>query len=74
MAEIDQITFDLEEDSTDPADEVDDQVNDTPPISKRGDTWQLGSHKLMCGDARNADALKTFMAEEQAAAAFLDPP
>jgi len=28
----------------------------------------------MCGDARNGDALKTFMAGEQAAASFLDPP
>ena len=55
--EIDQIATDFEEDPSDPADAVDPEWTNGPPLSKRGDLWQLGHHRLLCGDARNADDL-----------------
>ena len=31
------------------------------PVAKLGDVWQLGRHRLMCGDSCNADSVKTLM-------------
>ena len=36
--------------------------------------WQLGPHRLLCGDARQAASLDRLLEDEQAAMAFLDPP
>src|SRR5262249_33907781 len=72
--EIDQIATDFEEDSSDPADAVDPEWTKGPPLSTRGDLWQLGHHRLLCGDARNADDLSRLMGDSHAAMAFLDPP
>jgi 16S rRNA G966 N2-methylase RsmD len=72
--EIDQITTDFEEDSSDPADTVDPDSTTAAPVSKPGDLWELGGHRLLCGDARNADHLARLMGETRAAMAFLDPP
>ena len=43
-------------------------------ISRRGDLWLLGRHRLLCGDARDAEGLGRLMQGEEAAMAFLDPP
>jgi len=41
---------------------------------KKGDIWQLGEHRLMCGDSTiEADTLK-LMGKEQADMCFTDPP
>ena len=39
-----------------------------------GDLWQLGKHRLLCGDARNSDDLSRLLDGERAHMAFLDPP
>ena len=39
-----------------------------------GDLWELGHHRLLCGDARGAGDLARLMGGAQAAMAFLDPP
>ncbi len=39
-----------------------------------GDVWQLGAHRLICGDALDADVVTTLMAGEQARMVFTDPP
>jgi DNA modification methylase len=72
--EIDQIVIDFEEDSTDPADTLESAWQSARVVSKEGDLWQLGSHRLLCGDARNSDHLHRLMGEHRAAMAFLDPP
>lgn len=72
--EIDQISTDFEEDSSDPADGVNPQWLATNTVSKAGDLWQLGSHRILCGDAREPDALNRLMGKSHAAMAFLDPP
>ena len=43
-------------------------------VTRRGDLWRLGSHRLFCGDARSSDDLARLMAGELAAAMFADPP
>jgi len=43
-------------------------------VSQPGDLWQLGRHRLLCGDARKADDLARLMGNARAGMAFLDPP
>jgi len=44
------------------------------PISKPGDVWLLGRHRLMCGDSTSADDVKTLMDGSKARCTFTDPP
>src|SRR5438445_7495458 len=72
--EIDQITADFEDDPSDPADTVDPRWTTAALVTRPGDLWELGRHRLVCGDARGADDLARLMGGAQAAMAFLDPP
>jgi hypothetical protein len=50
-----------------------------PPMSGRittgpGDIWQLGRHRISCGDARNACDYARLIQNERAATVFTDPP
>ena len=72
--EIDQILSDFEENSSDPADAMDSAWQSSQVVSRAGDLWQLGNHRLLCGDARNSGHLDLLMGRERAAMAFLDPP
>jgi len=44
------------------------------PISKLGDIWILGNHRLMCGDSTSIDAVEKLMAGQKADMVFTDPP
>ena len=46
----------------------------TEPTTKKGDIWQLGKHKLMCGDSTSATDTKTLMGDKQARLIITDPP
>jgi 16S rRNA G966 N2-methylase RsmD len=46
----------------------------SPPVSRVGDLWLLGEHRLLCGDARDPAAYETLMAGESAQMVFIDPP
>lgn len=41
---------------------------------KAGEVWQLGEHRLMCGDSTDADAVAKLMNGERADIAFTSPP
>lgn len=45
-----------------------------PSITQRGDLWHLGSHRLLCGDARSSDDMTRLMADDTADVIFTDPP
>lgn len=47
---------------------------DAPLVSRTGDTWILGSHRLVIGDARDPDVLDRLMAGEKAQMVITDPP
>jgi|TARA_R110000824_G_scaffold289711_1_gene478244 DNA modification methylase len=53
-----------------------DAVPDTPeePITKLGDIYILGNHKLMCGDSTSIDAVDKLMDGAKADMVFTDPP
>lgn len=44
------------------------------PITKRGDVWILGEHRLMCGDITMFDDVRKLMRDDCAAMIFTDPP
>jgi DNA modification methylase len=44
------------------------------PISKEGDVWILGRHRLMCGDSTSIDAVEKLMDGRKADMVFTDPP
>jgi len=48
-------------------------VEDTP-VSRPGDVWLLGEHKLLCGDATKADTYNALLGDELADMVFTDPP
>ncbi len=54
----------------------DDAVPEVPetPISRTGDLWLLGEHKLLCGDATQADDYAALLGDELPDMAFTDPP
>jgi DNA modification methylase len=45
-----------------------------PAVTRVGDLWLIGRHKLLCGDARSEAAHRELMGTERAAAVFSDPP
>ena len=49
------------------------EVTETP-VSKPGDIWVLGEHKLLCGDATKADDYQALLGEELVDMTFTDPP
>jgi site-specific DNA-methyltransferase (adenine-specific) len=53
-----------------------DAVPDAPekPVSRRGEIYQLGNHRLMCGDATSREDMDALMRGECAAFVFTDPP
>ena len=53
-----------------------DAVPDVPdePITKPGDIYKLGNHRLMCGDSTSIDAVDKLMDGQKADMVFTDPP
>jgi len=52
-----------------------DEVPEAPePITKLGDVWILGNHRLMCGDSTSIDAVDKLMDGQKADMVFTDPP
>ena len=45
-----------------------------PPITKLGDLWTLGRHRLVCGDSTKADTFDLLMAGAKANLVITDPP
>jgi DNA modification methylase len=53
-----------------------DAVPEVPiePTTKLGDIYQLGNHRLMCGDSTSIDAVEKLMDGQKADMVFTDPP
>lgn len=64
----DDITEEVEEDEAPEVDEVSD------PVTKRGDIWQLGRHRLMCGDSTDKETVEFLMDGKKADMVLSDPP
>mgnify|MGYP000965602527 CR=1 FL=1 len=73
IAEVDSLIAGkaVEEDG-DPADDA--LPDHTPSLCKLGDVWQLGPHRLICGNALDQDAIELLMDGAKARMVFTDPP
>lgn len=60
------------EDSGDPADDV--IPTEAPSRIRPGDIWQLGRHRLICGNALDGTIIEDLMDGETARMVFTDPP
>ena len=76
LAEIDLVLDEAGEADPAAADAPEDAVPDIlqNPVSRMGDLWQLGRHRLLCGDTRDADAMDRLMEGGPADLVFTDPP
>lgn len=55
-------------------DDFDETTSDIAKRCKRGDIWQLGDHRLMCGDSTKVDDVQMLMGGAEADMVFTDPP
>ena len=82
LAELDMSDFDfdfgldsiLDEDTEIVEDEVPEVDEESEPITKLGDIWQLGRHRLMCGDSTDVNAVQKLICGAEIDMFFTDPP
>lgn len=74
---IDMTEFGFELDIADEQEVVEDEFDEElpeEPQTKLGDIYQLGRHRLMCGDSTDVDSVKTLMGGYKADLLLTDPP
>ncbi len=54
--------------------DVDEIPEDVPAISKLGDVWLCGEHRVMCGDSTDEKQVAILMQGKEADLVFTDPP
>ncbi|WP_370321917.1 site-specific DNA-methyltransferase [Oricola sp.] len=75
VAEIDSLVEGAApEEPGDPADDVLPDLDEGPARCCVGDIWQLGHHRLICGDALDPDVVAALMDGQTARMVFTDPP
>ena len=81
LSELDLSDFDFDfgiEDDEEETEIVEDEVpevdEDAEPITKLGDIWQLGRHRLMCGDSTSIEDVEKLMGGQLADMLLTDPP
>lgn len=81
--ELDNISFDMseygfdmeiEEEPEQEIEEVDTPEPPKEPKSKLGDIYQLGNHRLMCGDSTDEQQVSNLLGGEVCELTFTDPP
>lgn len=53
---------------------VEEESESKDPISKLGEIYELGSHRLICGDSTDPETYKKLLGKEKADMVFTDPP
>jgi DNA modification methylase len=72
--ELAELLGDLDDDE--PGEITEDEVPEPPvdPITKPGDLWVLGRHRVLCGDSTKADDVARLMGGAKADLLLADPP
>lgn len=67
--------FDLSEDEEEETEVIEDEVpQEVEPVAKQGDIWQLGRHRLMCGDSTSITDVEKLMNGNKIELVLTDPP
>ena len=67
--------FDLTEEEEEETEIIEDEIpEEVEPIAKMGDIWQLGRHRLMCGDSTSVTDVKKLIDGNKIDMLFTDPP
>lgn len=76
LAEVDFVLDAASEADPDACDAPEDAVPpmESDPVSRLGDIWHLGQHRLLCGDARSEPGFARLLAGARADMVFTDPP
>jgi DNA modification methylase len=74
MAEIDLLIEGAAAVPQQDADDLHPPVGSGPAITRPGDLWLLGRHRIHCGSALEAEAYRVLMQQDRAAMVFTDPP
>src|ERR1019366_7241415 len=72
IPEIDLVLDDRTEKAN--ADDVFDVVEALETVTRPGDLWQLGKHRILCGNCLQPQSFSTLMGNRRAAVVFVDPP
>jgi DNA modification methylase len=74
LAEIDILIEELTPaNQDDPADELIEPVSGSA-ITRDGDVWQIGDHRLVCGDSTKPETYQALLGDKRAQMVFSDPP
>ncbi|TXC73387.1 DNA methylase N-4 [Sphingorhabdus soli] len=68
------LDFTIPEDVGEELEEVELPAPDLDPVSREGDLWLIGPHRLYCGDSREVASWEALLGDEQAALVFCDSP
>jgi len=76
LAEVDLLIDEASDASPEGTDAPEDGVPNAAgeAVTRMGDLWQLGRHRLLCGDTRSVDDMDRLMDGAQADIVFTDPP
>jgi DNA modification methylase len=72
--EIGEIDLILQEGKADQSTNEPFEISSGPTITKVGDIWQLGDHRLICGNALDESVYSALMNGQSADVVFTDPP
>ncbi|SHG22257.1 DNA modification methylase [Kaistia soli DSM 19436] len=69
---IGELSLDGKDSKPDPGDEVPAIVG--PAITRAGDLWSIGRHRLICGDSTKTETYAALLGDDRAQMVFTDPP
>lgn len=74
--EVPEIDLILEEakGASEPEEDLPEPAFDREPVTKCGDLWTLGSHRIICGNALYGEVFRDLLGSRRAGAVFTDPP
>jgi DNA modification methylase len=72
--EIGEIDLIIQEGKVDQSADEPFEISSGPAITKIGDIWQLGDHRLICGNALDESVYSALMNGQTADVVFTDPP
>lgn len=74
LIELTDYEPEVQEDEFDSEQAYSDSVSGNQPLVKQGEVWQLGRHRLMCGDSTDINDVKKLMGGEMMDLIITDPP